>query len=64
MSLTDAEAKRITTIENNLAKHAKAIKNLAAKKQLAHTITLLRTEIESMKTRLDSLESQLSSLKE
>jgi hypothetical protein len=63
MALTSSEEKRVQAIEAALAQHATAIKNLAAKKQLAHLISLLQNDITLLRTAVESLQSQINATK-
>lgn len=63
MALTADEEKRIQALENALAEHTTAIKNLAAKRQLSHSYALLDKKITELEEKLTSLQSQLNALK-
>lgn len=63
MALTSNEEKRIQSIERSLAEHATAIKNLAAKKQLAHLLSLVQKDIELLRIAVESLQTQINSTK-
>ena len=63
MALTDSEEKRIQRIEAGLADLAKAVNNLAAKRQLSHISTLLQKELDAQADVITSLQSQLDAIK-
>jgi hypothetical protein len=64
MALSDSEEKRLQNIEAGLSNHARAIRNLAAKKQLTHVSTVLQKELNELRAQLESLQSQLDALKQ
>lgn len=63
MAWTDAEEKRVQRIEQTLAEHARAIQNLAAKRQLSHLSTLIQRDLEELRTQLSSLQAQMDAIK-
>ena len=63
MSLTNAEEKRIQTVETALALHATAIKNLASKRQLNHVLALVERQVKAINDEISSIKTQIEALK-
>lgn len=63
MAWTDEETRRIQRLENAIAEHTQAIRNLASKRQMNHTLSLVNSKIAQLETALENLQSQLDALK-
>jgi len=64
MALTESEEQRIQRIENGLADINKAIKNLAAKRQLSHISGLFQKKLDALEKEVASLQAQLNAIKQ